>query len=109
MISIDRRITAAETLESAREERIKTLASLAATVPDIRHEVRTMISRLPYAIALNHPSIEMVVKHANTAMGNRPHRRGEVLGRYGFACSRWYPGSDIECSLIWSTLEDWMG
>lgn len=76
-ISIDRRITAAETLESARKELIGILDSLAATVPDFRYEVRTIISRPPHAIALDHPFIGMVVKHATAAMGSRPVTRGE--------------------------------
>jgi acetylornithine deacetylase/succinyl-diaminopimelate desuccinylase-like protein len=76
-ISIDRRITAAETPESAREELIGILDSLTATVPGFHYEVRTIISRPPHAIALDHPFIEMVVKHATTAMGRQPVIRGE--------------------------------
>lgn len=76
-ISIDRRITAAETVESAREELIGILDSLAATVPNFRHEVRTIISRPPHAIALDHPFVGMVVKHATAAMRGKPVIRGE--------------------------------
>ena len=76
-ISIDRRITAAETPESAREELIGMLNSLAATVPDFHYEVRTVISRPPHSMSLDHPFIGTVVKHATAAMGSQPVIRGE--------------------------------
>jgi len=76
-ITIDRRITAAESVESAREELIGLLETLAATVPSFHYEVRTVISRPPHAMASNHPFVNMVIKHATSVMSGPPVIRGE--------------------------------
>lgn len=112
-ISIDRRFTIAESVESARQELIGILDRLAATVPNFRYEVRTVFSRPPHSMPQDHPFVEMVIRHATKFMGTDPVVRGErywtdmaLLAAVGIPGVIWGPrGFGLHSKNEWVELE----
>ncbi|KAF2647995.1 acetylornithine deacetylase [Lophiostoma macrostomum CBS 122681] len=77
-ITIERRTIAGETVDTAKAQLMAILERLATTVPNFRFELRSTFSRSPYAIARDHPYVNLVASHAERVMGNAPIIKGET-------------------------------
>lgn len=64
VVEIERRTIAGETDESVRQELLGILSKLESTVPDFSFELRVTSYRPPFAIAKDHPFVNLVVEQA---------------------------------------------
>lgn len=77
-ISIDTRPIDGQTTDMVENTLRDILERLSATVPEFKFGIRRIFSRSPHSISLEHPFVELVIKHATESMGISPVVRGET-------------------------------
>lgn len=78
VVEIERRTVAGETDESVRRELLEILSRLEEKVPDFSFELRVTSYRPPFAIAADHPFLNLVVEQAVKTTGAAPPIKSET-------------------------------
>lgn len=98
VVEIERRTVAGETDESVKREFLDILTRLESTVPDFSFELRVTSYRPPFAIAGDHPFVDLVVEQAVKTTGAAPPIKSEtywtdmaLLGEVGIPGVIWGP------------------
>lgn len=78
VVEIERRTIAGETDQSVRKELLDILSKLQSTVPDFSFDLRVTSYRPPFAIARDHPFVNLVVEQAVKTTGAAPPIKSET-------------------------------
>jgi acetylornithine deacetylase/succinyl-diaminopimelate desuccinylase family protein len=97
-ITIERRTTSSETPDLIRKEIEEVLSGISSRVKDFKYDVRTTLSRPPFAIARDDPFLQLVELHVGEALGGDAVVRGErfwtdcaLLAEKGIKALLWGP------------------